>query len=69
MWYLDEYRAYYNEHRASQAVGGQTPAAFGRDSPGAEVISLDDVRRRRLVRRSFAHGLLNAYELVEKSAA
>ena len=69
-WYLDEYRAYYNQHRANQAIGGETPAAFGRDSPGAEVISLDEVRRRKLVRRSFAHGLLNSYELVdEKSAA
>jgi len=69
-WYLDEYKTYYNEHRANQAIGGRTPAAYGRDSPGAEVISLDEVRQRRLVRRSFAHGLLNAYELVdEKSAA
>ena len=68
-WYLDEYRTYYNEHRANQAIGGQTPAAFGRGAPTAEVISLEDVRQRRLVRRSFAHGLLNAYELVEEMAA
>jgi hypothetical protein len=66
-WYLDEFRAYYNEHRANQAVSGQPPAAFGRDSPGAEVISLDEVQRRCLVRRRFAHGLLNAYELVEEA--
>jgi len=68
-WYLDEYRAYYNEHRANQATEGQTPAAFGRGSPGAEVISLDEVRQRRLVRKSFAHGLLNAYELTDKDSA
>ncbi|OGQ95961.1 MAG: hypothetical protein A2284_11510 [Deltaproteobacteria bacterium RIFOXYA12_FULL_61_11] len=68
-WYLDEYRAYYNEHRANQATDGQTPAAFSRGSPGAEVISLDEVRQRRLVRRRFAHGLLNAYELVEEERA
>ena len=69
-WYLDEYKTYFNEHRANQAIGGRTPAAYGRDSPGAEVISLDEVRQRRLARKSFAHGLLNAYELVdEKSAA
>ena len=68
-WYLDEYRAYYNEHRANQAIGGRTPAAFGRDSPGAEEIGLDVVRRRHLVRRRFAHGLLNAYELVEEKRA
>jgi len=68
-WYLDEYRGYYNEHRANQAIDGQTPAACGRDSPGGEVISLDEVRRRRLVRRSFAHGLLNAYDLVDEESA
>lgn len=68
-WYLDEYRAYYNEHRANQATDGQTPAAFCRGSPGMEVISLDEVRQRRLVRRCFAHGLLNAYELVEDKRA
>ena len=45
----------HNEHRANQAVGGRAAAAYGRDSPGAEVISLDEVRRRKLVRRSFAH--------------
>ena len=68
-WYLDEYRGYYCRHRAHQAVNGETPAAFGNGSPGAEVISLDDVRRRRLVCRSFAHGLLNAYELVDEESA
>jgi len=67
--YLDEYRAYYNECRANQATGGQTPAEFGRDSPVCDVIGLDEVRRRRLVRKSFAHGLLNAYELVERDSA
>jgi hypothetical protein len=68
-WFLDEYRAFYNEHRANQATEGQTPAAFGRGSPGAEVIDLDEVRRRRLVRRPFAHGLLNAYELANEESA
>ncbi len=68
-WYLDEYRSYYNEHRVNQAVGGRTPAAFGQGSPGAAVISLAEVRRRSLVRTSFAHGLLNAYELVEPESA
>lgn len=67
-WYLDEYRAYYNAHRANQAIGGRAPAAFGRDSPAAEVISLNAVRQRKLVRRSFAHGLLNAYQLVDEES-
>jgi len=68
-WYLDEYHAYFNKHRAHQAIDGETPAAFGQAAAKAEVISLDEVRRRRLVRRSFAHGLLNAYELVDEEAA
>jgi len=68
-WFLDEYRAYYNEHRANQATDGQTPAAFGRGSPGAEVTSLDEVRQRRLVRRRFAHGLLNSYALANEESA
>ena len=68
-WYLDEYRTYFNEHRANQAIGGSTPAGFGRDAPGAEVISLDEVRKKKLVQRSFAHGLLNAYELVDDETA
>jgi len=29
------------------------------------VISLAEVRQKRLVQRSFAHGILNAYELVD----
>jgi hypothetical protein len=29
------------------------------------VIDFEAVRRKRLVRRSFAHGLLNSYELVD----
>ena len=55
--------------RAHQANDGETLAAFGQGAARAEVISLDEVRRRRLVRRSFAHGLLNAYELVDEEAA
>lgn len=33
------------------------------------MIDLDEMRRRRLVRRSFAHGLLNAYELASEETA
>ncbi len=64
-WYLDEYRRYYLAERANQALDGQTPAAFGRGEKLAEVIDLDTVRRRRLTRRTYAHGLLNSYELTE----
>ena len=68
-WYLDEYRTYFNEHRANQAIGGLTPDQCGRSSPTAEVINLADIKQRRLVHRSFAHGILNAYELVEDESA
>jgi transposase len=64
-WYLDEYRRYYLAERANQALDGQTPAAFGRGEKLAEVIDLEAVRRRRLVRSSHAHGLLNSYKLAE----
>ena len=43
--------------------------AFGQGAPVAEPISLAAVRKRKLVRKSFAHGLLNGYELVEDKAA
>lgn len=68
-WYLDEYRRDYNEHRAHQALGGQTPSALGEDTPQSKIISLDDVRRRKLLRRISANGLLNGDELVEEKAA
>ena len=64
-WYLDEYRRYYQSARSNQALNGQTPAAFARGEKLADVIDLEAVRRRRLVRRSYAHGLLSSYELVE----
>jgi transposase len=64
-WYLDEYRRYYQNERANQATEGQTPAAFGRGEQLAEVLDLETIRRRRLVRKSYANGLLNSYELVE----
>jgi hypothetical protein len=48
-----------------QALEGQTPTAFGKGEKLADVIDLEAVRRKRLVRRSFAHGLLNSYELVD----
>jgi transposase InsO family protein len=67
--YLDEYRRYYNHHRANQALDGATPATFGRDAPAAAPIDLAEVRQRRLVRHSFAHGLLNVYELREDERA
>lgn len=63
-WYLDEYKTFYNEYRPNQAIGGRTPAEYGRDEEATEVINFAEAKERHLVRHSFAHGLLNAYELV-----
>ena len=62
-WYLDEYRAYFNTARCHQGIDGQTPAERADDVPAAEVLDLIELRRRKLVRQSFAHGLLNGYML------
>jgi putative transposase len=63
-WYLDEYKTFYNEYRPNQAIGGRPPAEYSRDEELAEVIDLAEAKERHLIRHSFAHGLLNAYELV-----
>lgn len=65
-WYLDEYRTYYNGYRPNQGINGQIPAAFSQGIPEAEVVSLAEFKSRRFVRKSFAHGLLNAYEPVDE---
>ena len=62
-WYLDEYRAYWNSERCHQGIDGRTPAEQAEGVPVAEVLDLTELRRRKLVRRSFAHGLLNGYTL------
>jgi putative transposase len=69
-WYLDEYRAYWNGERCHQGIHGQTPAERADDIPVAKVLELTELRRGKLVRRSFAHGLLNGYALepVEQAA-
>ncbi len=52
-------------------VGDQVPtwslamAKVEAHGQAAEVISLAEVRLKQLVQRSFAHGILNAYELVD----
>ena len=61
--YLDQYRDYFNTARCHQALGGRAPAEYAGDVAVAEVIELNEIRRRKLVRRCFAHGLLNGYTL------
>ncbi len=67
-FYLDEYRRYANADRAHQGLGGRTPDDAANDRPVAEVVDLAALRARRLVRRTYAHGLLQAYELVDDGA-
>jgi len=64
-FYLDEYRRYANTERLHQGIAGRTPDEFSKAMPEAEVIDLDTVRRRKLQRRAYAHGLLHGYALVE----
>lgn len=67
-FYLDEYRRYANTERPHQRIEGRTPEERSKDAPLAEVIDLATVRRRRLERRAYAHGLLQGYSLVEDAA-
>ena len=60
-WYLNEYRAYWNSERCHQCIGGQTPVEPADSAHVADVLDLNELRRRKLVRQSFAHGLLNSY--------
>jgi hypothetical protein len=64
-FFLDEYRRYANTERPHQGIGGRTPEERSKDAPLAEVIDLDTVRRRKLQRREYAHGLLRGYALAE----
>jgi hypothetical protein len=68
-WYLDEYRVYFNSARCHQGIEGRTPHDRSEDATVAKVIDLAEVRRRRLVRRPFAHGLLNGYSLERRDEA
>lgn len=67
-FYLDEYRRYANTERPHQGIAGRTPDEFSKAMPEAEIIDLADVRKRRLERRPYAHGILRGYALVEDAA-
>ena len=54
--YLDEWRRYVNIDRAHQGIEGRTPEERSTGEPEAEVISLAEVRARRLVRREYVKG-------------
>jgi hypothetical protein len=59
-----EYRRYANTERPHQGIDGRTPEEFAATRPESEVIDLADVRKRRLQRRPYAHGILQGYALV-----
>ena len=67
--YLDEWRRYVNTDRAHQGIEGRTPEERSTGEPVAKVISLAEVRARRLVRREYAKGLLHGYDLVANNVA
>lgn len=66
-FYLDEFRQCMNEGRAHQGLGGRAPAEVAKGTAPPRVLDLEELRARQLVRRSFAHGLLHAYELADDS--
>jgi putative transposase len=68
-WYLDEYRAYWGSDRCHQGIDGQAPVDRADSVPVARVPDLNEVRCRRLIRKPFAHGLLNSYSLEPVAAA
>jgi transposase InsO family protein/gamma-glutamylcyclotransferase (GGCT)/AIG2-like uncharacterized protein YtfP len=63
-FYLDEYRRYANTERPHQGIEGRTPEERAKSAPLAEVIDLAEVRRRKLERRAYAHGLLQVHAVV-----
>jgi hypothetical protein len=67
-FFLDEYRAYANTERPHQGLCGRTPEEASTGLPEAEVIDMAAARERRLVRRPYAHGLLQGYSLVGDGA-
>lgn len=68
-YFLDEYRRYANTERPHQGLDGRTPEEVAKGAPQADVIDLDTLRRRRLERREYAHGLLQGYALVDDPVA
>jgi transposase InsO family protein len=66
---MDEFRVYATTERAHQGLDGQAPQERARGQPVPDVLSLEALRRRKLCRRPYAHGLLNGYSLEERQAA
>jgi putative transposase len=63
-FFLDEYRAYANRERPHQGLNGRTPDEVARGQPEAELLDIEAIRSRKLVRRMYANGLLTGYSFV-----
>ena len=63
--YLDEYKLWYNKYRPHQGISGLTPEAFTNGNGHPEVISIEELRQKKLKKITFADGLLSAYHLVD----
>ena len=62
-WFLEEFRKFANTVRPHQGIAGLTPREKSDPVARAEVLSLDEIRRRKLAKVVFANGLLNGYSL------
>jgi len=60
---LDDYRVWFNEHRAHEALDGMTPAEYASGRRKADVVRLADYKDRNLRRIEFAGGMLNGYQV------
>ena len=59
---LDVYLAFYNEERAHQGIDGATPSKRDEGGPDSvPVLSLAEIRKRKLVRKAHISSLLNSY--------
>ncbi len=68
-WLLDEYRTWFNEYRAHEALDGMTPSEYAVGKRIADVTRIDDVRAKRLESVEFADGKLVGYRWVDDEQA
>jgi hypothetical protein len=62
---LDEYKIWFNNYRPHQGIGGLTPKDFSKGKKHPDPISIEEIRNKRLKKRTFANGLLHSFELVD----
>ncbi len=62
---LDEYKLWFNYHRPHQGIGGLTPKACSEEKKHPKLISIEELRNKKLKKKTFANGLLHSFELVD----